>query len=60
VRDLLCSMTDAVDATEALKVTDFECRVFDYMRCVRAHTRELPCTDAVLRAALLTADGSAG
>jgi hypothetical protein len=39
VRDLLRSITDAVDATEALKVTEFEVRVFDYMRCVRAHTR---------------------
>jgi hypothetical protein len=32
VRDLLRRMTEAVDATEALKATDFEGRVFNYMR----------------------------
>ncbi len=48
MRDLLRSITDAVDATEALKVTEFEVRVFDYMRCVRAHTRAAvhPCSIA--------------
>jgi hypothetical protein len=32
VRDLLRRMREAVDATEALKATDFEGRVFNYMR----------------------------
>jgi hypothetical protein len=50
VRDLLRRMTDAVDATEALKATDFEGRVYSYMRCVRAtasrraRTHGAPCS----------------